>query len=195
MATEPETGAKQSLTVEEEMEMIRTSPIADVAAYFGGDLELAVQLRVDSAVEDTFDKLASRHMDISVRPITPQGNLHGFASVTISGIRIDDFKIVEKKDGELFVGLPSKPDKTSNTGYRNTVHIEKGYKTAFDYAVIRKYYEAAAQAKERAANLRPAPEKPERMADRVAKAQKEADKHNAALPPKEKSTKTRTDRE
>ena len=59
-------------------------------------------------------------MDISVRLIVPQGNLYGFASVTIGGVTVDDFKIVENKDGELFVGMPSKPDKTSKTGYRNT---------------------------------------------------------------------------
>ena len=126
-------------------------------------------------------------MDITVRPIEPQGNLYGFASVTVGGIKIDDFKIVENKDGEKFVGMPSKPDKKSETGYRNTVFVDKDIKEEFTAAVVGKY-NAAIQAHSRA-------DKPERIADQAAKAQKEADKHNAALPPQEKSGKKRGDRE
>jgi len=126
-------------------------------------------------------------MDITVRPIEPQGNLYGFASVTVGGIKIDDFKIVENKDGEKFIGMPSKPDKSSKTGYRNTVFIDKDIKDEFTAAVIGKYT-AAIQAHNRA-------DQPERIADQAAKAQKEADKHNAALPPKDKGAKTRGDRE
>jgi len=126
-------------------------------------------------------------MDITVRPIEPQGNLYGFASVTVAGIKIDDFKIVENKDGEKFVGMPSKPDKKSETGYRNTVFVDKDIKEEFTAAVVGKY-NAAIQAHNRA-------DKPERIADQAAKAQKEADKHNADRPPKEKGAKTRGDRE
>ena len=129
-------------------------------------------------------------MDVTVRPIEPQGNLYGFASVTVNGIRIDDFKIVENKDGELFVGMPSKPDKTSKTGYRNTVHIEKGYKANFDDAVIRNYYAAVEQAKGRAASYKAAPDKP-RIAEQVEKAQKQAERHNSDLPTAEKGGKKR----
>jgi len=205
MAIDPKKVAAKELTAEEEQEFIKTAPIAEVAKYLGGDLDLAVQLRVDAAVSDTYDKIAARRgviaedlyskwaseqglgkMDITVRPIEPQGNLYGFASVTVQGIKIDDFKIVENKDGELFVGMPSKPDKTSKTGYRNTVHIEQGYKANFDDTVIRNYYAAAEQAKTRAANMKTAPDKP-RMAEQMEKAGKEAERHNAALPPKEKS--------
>lgn len=211
MAKDAKTNTASGLSAEEEMKLIRTAPIADVATYLKCDLDMAVQLRVDQAVEDTYDKIASRQgiiaqdiykkwaaesgqadMDISVRPITPQGNLYGFASVTVAGIKIDDFKIVENKDGELFVGMPSKPDKKSDTGYRSTVFVDKDYREDFNGAVIGKYHEAVEKAQTRAANLKAAPVKqPERMADQMAKAKKEADKHNAALPRTEKGSKKR----
>ena len=206
MAIDPNKVAAKELTAEEEQVFMRKAPIAEVAAYLGCDIDLAVQLRIDAAVSDTYEKVAARRgviaeelyakwsaeqgqadMDITVRPITPQGNLYGFASVTVGGIKIDDFKIVENKDGELFVGMPSKPDKTSKTGYRNTVFIEKEFKDDFTAAVIDKY-NAAVQAHNRES-------KPERMADQVAKAQKEADRHNADLPAKNKAAKAHSDRE
>ena len=202
MAIDPQKVAAKELTAEEEQEFMKTAPITEVAGYLGGDLDLAVQLRIDQAVSDTYDKVAARQgviaediynkwaaeqgqaaMDIYVRPITPQGNLYGFASVSVGGIKIDDFKIVENKDGELFVGMPSKPDKKSETGYRNTVFVDKDFKDEFTAAVIGKY-NAAVQAHNRE-------NKPERMADQMAQAQKEADKHNANLPPAEKSSKKR----
>jgi len=165
----------------EHMKMLKSAPIAELASYLGKDIDAAVALRVEAAIADAPPK-----MDISVRPIEPQGNLYGFASVTVGGIKIDDFKIVENKDGELFVGMPSKPDKTSNTGYRNTVFVDKDFKEDFSAAVIGKY-NAAVQAHNRDG-------KHERMADQMAKAAKEAEKRNAALPSKEKNTKTRGDR-
>ena len=203
MAIDPHSDAALEVTDQAEyMRLLKDAPIAEFAKYMGGDLDIAVQLRIDQAVSDTYDKIAARQgviaediyskwaaeqgqaaMDISVRPITPQGNLYGFASVTVGGIRIDDFKIVENKDGELFVGMPSKPDKSSNTGYRNTVYVDKEYKDDFTAAVIGKY-NVAVQAHNREG-------KPERMADQMAKAQKEADKHNADLPPAEQNGKKR----
>jgi len=123
-------------------------------------------------------------MDITVRPIAPQGNLYGFASVTVGGIRIDDFKILQNKDGGMFVGMPSKPDKTSTTGYRNTVFVDKEFKDDFNTAVVGKYHEAIEQAQERT-------DKPKSMADQMANAKKEAGKHNATRPKKDADVKNR----
>jgi len=176
----------------EYMRFLKTAPITEFAAYAGIDIDEAVKRRVASAIVDVVrTESTPPKMDISVRPIEPQGNLYGFASVTVSGIKIDDFKIVENKDGELFVGMPSKPDKTSNTGYRNTVFVEKEFRDDFTAVVIGKYHEAVEQAKSRAANFKSAADKPERMATQVKKAAKEAEKHNAALPQKEKVMKKR----
>jgi len=138
---------------------------------------------------------APPNMEITARPVEPQGNLYGFASVKIGGIKIDDFKILADKDGKLFVGMPSKPDKTSNTGYRSTVHVDKDMRDDFNKAVLSAHYDAVEVLMERAEKMRSATDAPPRMADQIAKAAKEAEKHNAALPPKENGEKKRGDRE
>jgi DNA-binding cell septation regulator SpoVG len=197
------------------MDKLKNAPIAELAAYMRVDIDMAVQLRIDQAVSDTYDKIAARQgviaqdiykqwaaelgqdgqppMEITARPIEPQGNLYGFASIKIGGIKIDDFKILADKDKKLFVGMPSKPDKTSNTGYRNTVFVDKDYKDDFNKAVLSAHYDAVEALMERADKMRTA-SAPERMADQVANAKKEADKHNAALPAKENGGKKRGDR-
>ena len=194
MAIDPNSNAALEVSDQTEyMQKLKAAPITEFAAYAGIELDEAVNRRVAAAIVDAAIKENTPpQMDITVRPIEPQGNLYGFASVTVGGIKIDDFKIVENKDGEMFVGMPSKPDKTSNTGYRNTVFVEKDFKEDFTAAVLGKYHEAVDKAQSRAANLN---KQPERMADQMAKAKKEAEKHNAAMPPKEKGDKKRGDRE
>jgi DNA-binding cell septation regulator SpoVG len=150
---------------DEYMRLLRSGPIADFAEYIGVDIDLAVKLRIDDAVDMTYDKVALRQgviaqdiytkwesehsadMVIAVRPIVPQGNLFGFVSIKIGGITVDDIKILENKSGDLFVGMPSKPDKTSKTGYRNTVSIDKGMREIFNAAVLCAYRESVEQAK------------------------------------------------
>ena len=200
------------LSAEQEQEFLRIAPITEVAEYLNIDIGLAVQMRIDEAVSTTYDKIAARQgpiaediyrewakeqsltaMDITVRPIELQGNLHGFASITIGGIRVDDFKIVESKSGELFVGMPSKPDKSSSTGYRNTVHIDKSFRDDFNSAVIGAFYSTIEQESSQNAPVMTKP----RISDQVAKAAREAERHNAAIPvqAREKSIQKRGDRE
>jgi len=51
-------------------------------------------------------------LDVTVRPIEPMGNLLAFASLKINDcFVIDDFKVLQSDKG-LFVGMPSKPDKS-----------------------------------------------------------------------------------
>jgi len=212
MAIDPKSNAALEVSDNAEyFDKLKNAPIAEFAEYAGVGLDLAVQLRIDEAVSETYDKIAARRgviaqdmyskwaaelgqgqpaMEVTARPIQPQGNLYGFASVKIGGVKIDDFKIVADKDGRLFVGMPSKPDKTSSTGYRNTVFVDKDFRDDFNKAVLSKHYEAVEQAMERAEKM-----KPQRMADQVKNAQDKADKHNAALPAKEKGDKKRGDRE
>jgi hypothetical protein len=88
--------------------------------------------------------------------------------------------------------MPSKPDKTSNTGYRNTVQINKEFRDEFSIAVLNEYRAAVQRTQDRALNLRSAPlENPQRMAAQIEKAAKEAENHNAALPQKDKGAKAR----
>lgn len=59
-------------------------------------------------------------LDVTARLIEPKGNLVGFASLKLNDcFVIDDFKILQSDKG-IFVGMPSKPDKTSKSGYRDT---------------------------------------------------------------------------
>jgi hypothetical protein len=88
---------------------------------------------------------------------------------------------VQNKDGGLFVGMPSKPDKSSSTGYRNTAQVGKDFREDFNAAVITAYHAA----KERAA------EKPPPIKEQMKAAKKEADKANAALPTPEKGAKSK----
>lgn len=183
MELDPNSNAAQEFSDQAEYRRYLTdAPIAEFAKFAGIDIDEAVKRRVAEAVR--IAEAAPPTMEVTARPINPVGNLLGFASVTIGGIKVDDFKIVENKDGELFVGMPSKPDKGSKTGYRNTVHIDKDKKDDFSKAVLGEYRAAVEQAKDRAANLRDAPDPPPRMAEQVEKAAKEAAAHNAAQPPK-----------
>ena len=59
-------------------------------------------------------------LDVSVRAIEAKGNLLGFANVKFNDcFVVEDFKILQTDKG-LYVGMPSKPDKSSKTGYRDT---------------------------------------------------------------------------
>ena len=170
-----------ALEVSEQAEykrLLLEAPIGELANYAGVDLDTAVKMRVDAALQAADARM---EMDIVVRPIMePQSNLHGFASVTWGGITVHDFKIVESKDGDLFVGMPSKPDKNSKTGYRNTVYVDKDIKDDFDAAVINKFHEAVKQ-KERE-QAAPDAQKKTGMKGRMAAAAKEAAEHNASRP-------------
>lgn len=149
------------------------APISELAEHAGVDIDEAVKLRVAAAIENAPPK-----MDITVRPVEPQGNLYGFAKVKIGGITMDEFKIAQNKDGELFVGMPSKPDSRKQSGYRSMAYVDKDFRDAFNAAVIDKYYEAVEKLKTRAAAMESRP----RMAEQMKNAAKEAEKHNAARP-------------
>ena len=50
------------------------------------------------------------------------GNCKALFTLSVGGVAIDGFKIVQKFDGEYFVGYPSKKNK--NDEWKNTVYIE-----------------------------------------------------------------------
>ncbi|MFC4598161.1 septation protein SpoVG family protein [Cohnella hongkongensis] len=79
-------------------------------------------------------------LDVTARLIEPKGNLVGFASLKINdSFVIDDFKILQSDKG-IFVGMPSKPDKTSKTGYRDTARpITKAFRAELTEAVTAAY--------------------------------------------------------
>ena len=164
------------------------APIAELADYAGVDIDEAVKIRVDAAL-----KAAPMNMEVTARPIAPQGNLYGFASVKIGGVTVDDFKVLADKDGKLFVGAPSKPDRSGKTGYRNVAHIDKDFRADFSAAVLSAHYDAVEREQARAANLKAAPdkEKPPRIADQMKEAANRAERSNAERPAKAKAAKAR----
>ncbi len=92
-----------------------------------------------------------------MRPIEPQGKLIGFASVNIGGIVIDDFKVVNGKNG-IFLGEPSKPDPTTRTGYRSTARVtNRALQERLSAAAADGYNMAVEKLIARAEALRPKP--------------------------------------
>ena len=129
-------------------------------------------------------------LDVSVRPIEPKGNLVGFASLKINdSFVIDDFKVLQSEKG-LFVGMPSKPDKGSKTGYRETARpITKEFRIELTEAVAAAYHAEVEKLQARAAAI-PAAEKPS-IQNQLANGTKQAAKDNAARPAPEKSGKAK----
>ena len=127
-------------------------------------------------------------LDVSVRPIEPKGNLVGFASLKINdSFVIDDFKILQGDKG-IFVGMPSKPDRKSKTGYRDTARpITKEFRAELTDAVTAAYREAIKKLQARAAAV-PAAEK-QSIQKQLADGEKQAVKGNAARPAPEKGGK------
>lgn len=162
----------------EERHYLFDAPISELAERAGVSVDEAVKLRVMAMV-----KLAPPKMEITVRPVEPQGNLYGFARITVGGITINDFKIVENKDGELFVGMPSRPD--GKGGYRSMAYVDKDIREEFNAAVIGEYHATVKWVQAKAAALKDKP----RMAEQMEKAGKQAAEHNAAhsAPAKEKT--------
>ena len=119
-------------------------------------------------------------LDVTARPIDPIKNLVGFATVKLNDcFVVEDFKILQTDKG-LYVGMPSKPDKTSRTGYRDTAKpITGDFRKQLQGAVLEAYSAEIGRLRAVAA----AQERPSIKGQLEAGA-KEAAKENAALAPK-----------
>lgn len=159
----------------EERRWLFDAPIAELAEVKGVTVDEAVKLRTDAILQE-----AAVPIEVTVRPIEPQGKLIGFASVNYGGVVIDDFKVVDGKNG-IFLGAPSKPDPTSRTGYRSTVRINA--------AGAQAYHSAVEKLIARAEAVRPTPIK-----EQMAQAAREAGKENAARTAPAKKKEARDDR-
>ena len=164
--------------------LIFEAPIQELADAQGISIDEAVQLRVEKNLE-----AAEVPIEVSVRPIEPQGKLIGFASVNIGGIVIDDFKVVNGKNG-IFLGEPSKPDPTTRTGYRSTARVtNRALQERLSAAAADGYNMAVEKLIARAEALRPKP-----IREQMANAAKEAAKENATRPAQAKGKEARDDR-
>lgn len=134
----------------EERRWLFDAPIAELAEVKGVTVDEAVKLRTDAILQE-----AAVPIEVTVRPIEPQGKLIGFASVNYGGVVIDDFKVVDGKNG-IFLGAPSKPDPTSRTGYRSTVRInDRATQERLNAAGAQAYHSAVEKLIARAEAVRP----------------------------------------
>lgn len=130
-------------------------------------------------------------LEVSVRPIEPKGNLVGFASLKINdSFVVDDFKVLQNEKG-IFVGMPSKPDKNSKTGYRDTARpITKEFRAELTEAVTVAYRAEVEKLQTHAAAVA-APEK-KSIPEQLAEGAKQVAKENAARPAPTKASKTKS---
>jgi len=171
-----------ALEVSEQTEFLMNAPIAAVAENYGVSIDEAVNMRVAAAIASAPPKL-----DVTVRPIEPKGNLIGYATLKFNdSFVVEDFKVLQSEKG-IFVGMPSRPDKKSETGYRDTSKpITKEFRAVLTEAVTAEYHAAAERLQTRAAAD---PEKKTGLTEQMKNGAKQAAAHNAVLPPKDSKDK------
>ena len=154
----------------EERRWLFESPIAELAEVKGVTIDEAVKMWTEAVLQE-----AAIPIEVSVRPIEPQGKLIGFASVNFGGVVVDDFKVVNGQNG-VFLGAPSKPDPTSRMGYRSMVQInDRATQERLNAAGAQAYQAAVEKLLARAEAVRPAP-----IREQMDQAGKEAAQKNAA---------------
>lgn len=131
-------------------------------------------------------------LDVTARPIDPIKNLVGFANVKINDcFVVEDFKILQSDKG-LYVGMPSKPDRNSRTGYRDTAKpITAEFRKELHGAILEAYQQEIEKLQARVAASRqaPPPEK-ESIKGQLEAGAKKAAKENATRAPKDKPAKS-----
>ena len=163
--------------------LIFDAPIAELAENQGITIDEAVALRVEKNLE------AATSMEVSVRPIAPQGKVIGFASINFGGVVVDDFKIVDGANG-LFVGMPSKPAPGTRSGYRATVRVaDRELQDQMNAAAAQAYTLAVEKLVARADAVRPPS-----IREQMDKAEQAAGKKNASRTPPAKGKEGREDR-
>lgn len=129
-------------------------------------------------------------LDVTARLIEPKGNLVGFASLKINdSFVIDDFKILQSDKG-IFVGMPSKPDKTSKTGYRDTTRpITKAFRAELTEAVTAAYRAEHERLQSRTAAITSSEK--QSIPKQLAESAKQAAQEKAARPASAKANKAK----
>lgn len=129
-------------------------------------------------------------LDVTARLIEPKGNLVGFASLKINDcFVIDDFRILQSDKG-LFVGMPSKPDRNSTSGYRETARpITKEFRSELTDAVAAAYHAEVDKLQARSASL--AGQDKESIQKQLSQGAKQAARDNAARTTPAKDGKTK----
>lgn len=180
--------AVDEAALEEMNRLLFDAPIAELAQSQGISIDEAVKLRVEKSVE-----AAPLPIKISVRPIAPKGTLLGFAEVNIGGMVIDDFKVVNGKNG-VFLAEPSRADETSPSGFRKTARIYgQGLREQLNTLAVEGYRAAVEQLRARADAVLAEPAPPS-IKEQMTRAAKAAEKQNAERPAPPKAKESRDDR-
>ena len=180
--------AVDEAALEEMNRLLFDAPIEDLAQSRGISIDEAVKLRVEKSLE-----AAPLPIKMTVRPIAPRGTLLGFAEVNIGGLVIDDFKVVNGKNG-VFLAEPSRPDNSTPSGFRRTARIYgHALRDQLNALAVESYAQAVEALRARAdavlAEPAPAPIK-----EQMAQAAKAAEKRNAQRPAPAKVKEGRDDR-
>lgn len=124
-----------------------------------------------------------------MRIIEPMKNLVGFAAVKFNDcFVVEDFKILTGEKG-LYIGMPSKPDKSSKSGYRDTAKpVTAEFRGELQGAILDVYSLAVEKLQARANAVGQPPEK-QSIKEQLENGAKQVAKENAARPPKEKPIK------
>ena len=174
----------QDAAIREMNRLLFEAPIAELAESQGISIDEAVKLRVEKSVE-----AAPLPIEVTVRPIEPMGSLRGYASVNIGGIVVDDFKVVDGKNG-MFLSPPSKEAPGTRRGYRSTTRVmSRALQERLDALTVDAYNAAVEQLVAKAEALRPAP-----IREQMARAAQEADRANTSRPAPEKGKEARDER-
>ena len=163
--------------------LLKEAPIEEFAKYAGVSIDEAVNMRIAEAIKAVPPKL-----DVTVRPIEPKGNLVGFASIKFyDGFVVDDFKILQGEKG-FFIGMPSKLDKNSKTGYKDTARIVNAeFRATLTKEVITEYYAAV----EKLQTLAAAVKNKQPIKQQLVSGTAQAVKDNAARPAPAKGSKVK----
>jgi len=126
---------------------------------------------------------------VHVTPITPNGNLIGYASVNFNNaFVVEGFKILQGEK-DLFIGMPSRADSKSPSGYRDTAKpITAEFRTQLTEAAVKAYYAAVEKIQARAESFA-VPDK-QSVKKQLADGAKQAAKDNAAQSAQGKNNKT-----
>ena len=176
--------AVEEAAVREMNRLLFEAPIAELAESQGISIDEAVRLRGEKSLE-----AAPLPIEVMVRPIEPMGKLLGYASVNIGGIVVDDFKVVDGKNG-MFLSPPSKESNRTRSGYRATTRVtSRALQERLDALTVDAYNTAVQKLVARAEAVRPAP-----IREQMAQAAREADMANASRPAPERGKEARDDR-
>ena len=118
-------------------------------------------------------------LDVTARLITPRGSLMGYANVCINNaFVINDFKIFNNDKG-LSVGMPSKPDKSNESGYQDIAYpITADFREQLFGSVIAAYRGEVEKLHVHMKAIEP-PQK-QRISQQIAEGKAQAEKENAA---------------